>query len=109
MAMNRRVSNTSRMIDKCAVYAYIRVFALGTSEFGQLVDKGTVLIVLYPALPIGSPRRNDDLQSIRRHGPIELALTINVQALRCLSALTSRRRALIERRNVVLVHVDLCA
>lgn len=82
MAMNRRVSGVLGMIGVCGAEAYIRVLALGTSEFGQLVDKGAVLVVLYPALPVGSPRRNDDLQSIRRHGTIELGLPIDIQALR---------------------------
>lgn len=103
MAVSNRVSDLVDVIDVCGAEAYIKEPALGTSEFGQLVDKGAVVVVLYPARPIGSPRRNDDLQSIRRHGPIELALAINIQSLGCLSALASRRRALIERRNVVLV------
>ena len=52
--MSKRVSDTLGMIDVGRSKAYIRKFALRPNEFGQLVDKGTVLIVLYPALPIGA-------------------------------------------------------
>lgn len=78
MAISNRVSDVLGMLEVLVVVTYIRELALGPSELGQLVDKRTVLIFLYPALPVGSPRRDDDLLSIRRHSSIELALAINI-------------------------------
>lgn len=60
------------------VVAYVRELALRPSELGHLIHKHAVFVLLYPALPIRPARRDDDLLSIRRHGSIELALTINV-------------------------------
>jgi hypothetical protein len=72
------------------VVAYIRELSLWSSELGQLVDKRTVVVFLYPALPIGSPRRNDDLLSIRWHSPVELGLAVNIKSFGSFSALTCR-------------------
>jgi hypothetical protein len=70
------------------VVTYIRELSLWSSELGQLIHERTVVVFLYPAPPIGSPRRNDDLLSIRWHSSVKLGLAIDVQSFGSFSALT---------------------
>lgn len=60
------------------VVAYVRELALRPSELGHLIYKHAVFVLLYPALPIRSACGDDNLLSIRRHGPVKLALAVNI-------------------------------
>ena len=62
----------------CCQSTHVGKLALGADELCQLANEHALIVVLYPALPIRSSSRDQDLLSIRCHGPIEVLLALYV-------------------------------
>lgn len=72
---------------------YVRELCLGPDKLVQLAHEHAVLVLLYPALPVGASSRDEHLLCICCHGAIEILFAFNVQSRRSLATLAGGRRA----------------